>query len=145
MKKGIDYIGVGICAFCHDGKGNFVLLKRGQNARDEHGNWDLVGGGIEFGDSIETTIRKEVKEELDADVLKIETLGHFDAHREYQGQPTHWVQLAFLVQVDPKLVKLNEPNKFDEIGWFTLNALPSPLHSQFPKFFSLFKDKLKTT
>jgi len=143
MKKGFDYIGVGICAFCHDGNGKFVMVKRGQNARDEHGNWDIIGGGIEFGDTVEETIKKEIKEELDADVLKTEFLGYFDAHREYEGKPTHWVQLAFKVQVDPQQVKNNEPHKFDELGWFDWETLPEPRHSQFPRFFEKFEDKLK--
>lgn len=143
MQKGIDYIGVGICAFCHDGNGKFVMVKRSQNARDEHGKWDIIGGGIEFGDTIEETIKKEVKEELDADILDYEFLGYFDAHREQNGKPTHWVQLAFKVKVDPKQVKLNEPHKFDDLAWFTLDTLPEPIHSQWPKFRNKFEDKLK--
>ncbi|MBI2125690.1 NUDIX domain-containing protein [Candidatus Woesearchaeota archaeon] len=142
MKKGFDYVGVGVCCLCHDGKENIIFLKRGKNARDEHGNWDIVGGGIEFGDSIENTIHKEVMEELGSEVISYEFLGYFDAHREYDGQPTHWVQLAFKVLVNPEKVKLNEPHKFDEMGWFRLNSLPSPIHSQFPKFLEKFRDKL---
>ena len=142
MKKGFDYIGVGVCCLCHDGKKNIVLLKRGKNARDEHGNWDIVGGGIEFGDGIEKTIRKEVMEELGSEVVSCEFLGYYDAHREYQGQPTHWVQLAFKVLVNQDKVKLNEPHKFDELRWFRLDALPSPMHSQFPKFLEKFGHRL---
>jgi 8-oxo-dGTP pyrophosphatase MutT (NUDIX family) len=142
MKKGTDYIGVGVCCFCHDGKGNVVLIKRSVNARDEHGRWDIVGGGIEFGDTPEETVRKEVKEELDADVLDFEFMGFFDAHREHEGKPTHWVQLAFNVLVDPKQVKINEPHKFDDLGWFNFETLPTPMHSQFPKFREKFGDKL---
>ena len=144
MKKGFDYIGVGICAFCHDGKGNVVLVKRSNNARDEHGRWDIVGGGIEFGDTVEDTVHKEIKEELDTEVLGYEFLGYFDAHREYEGKQTHWVQLAFKVLINRERARIAEPHKFDDIGWFTLDALPSPMHSQFPKFFQKFKDKLKT-
>lgn len=120
------------------------MVKRSNNARDEHGRWDIIGGGIEFGDTPEETIKKEIKEELDADVLDYEFLGYFDAFREQNGQPTHWVQLAFKVLVDPKQVKINEPHKFDDIGWFTLESLPAPTHSQFPKFRNKFEAKLKT-
>ena len=46
MKKGEDYIGVSVVYFCHDGKGNFVMAKRSENCRDEIGNWDIGGGGL---------------------------------------------------------------------------------------------------
>jgi hypothetical protein len=37
MRKGYDYPGVAIVFFCHDGNGNFVMSKRGSQARDEGG------------------------------------------------------------------------------------------------------------
>ena len=37
MKKGIDCTGVCVVYFCHDGEGNFVMGRRSENARDEHG------------------------------------------------------------------------------------------------------------
>ena len=52
MKKGVDFIGVTIVFWCHDGKGNVLLALRGPNCRDEHGTWDPGGGGLEFGDSV---------------------------------------------------------------------------------------------
>ncbi|OGI60267.1 hypothetical protein A2641_00530 [Candidatus Nomurabacteria bacterium RIFCSPHIGHO2_01_FULL_37_25] len=51
MQKGFDYTGVTVVYFCHDGKGNVVFSKRNENCRDEHGAWDIGGGGVEFGDS----------------------------------------------------------------------------------------------
>lgn len=45
LVKGVDYIGVCVVYFCHDGKGEFVMAKRSSNARDEHGRWDIGGGG----------------------------------------------------------------------------------------------------
>ena len=69
MKRGEDYTGVAVVYFCHDGKGNFLLNKRGVNCRDEHGTWDPGGGGIEFGDTVENSLRKEIKEEYCTDVI----------------------------------------------------------------------------
>lgn len=53
MKKGIDYIGVSVVYFCHDGRGSFVMHKRGPSTRDEHSCRDIGGGGLEFGENIE--------------------------------------------------------------------------------------------
>jgi len=134
MQKGVDYIGVSIVFLCHDIRGNILLAKRGQNSRDERGNWDVGGGGLEFDGTVESTLKKEIKEEYCTDVLDYEFLGYRDVHRENDGKNTHWIALDFKVLVDGDEVKNGEPHKFDEIGWFRLDNLPSPLHSQFPVF-----------
>jgi len=144
IKRGVDYIGVSICYFCHDGEGNFAMMKRGQNTRDEHGVWDIGGGGLEFGETVEQRLRAEIKEEYCADVLDYEFLGYQDVHRTHQGKETHWIALNFKVLVDRNQVKNGEPHKFDEVAWFTLDNLPptEEMHSQLPDFFKMFKDKL---
>ena len=142
MQKGIDYIGNTVVYFCHDGKGNVLLSKRGKNSRDEQGTWDPGGGGVEFGDTIESTLKKEIVEEYCTDVLSYEFLGYRDVHREHEGRKTHWIALDFKVLVDREKARNGEPHKLDAIGWFTLKNLPSPLHSQFPKFLELYKNKL---
>lgn len=142
MIKGVDYTGISIVFFCHDGKGNYLLSKRGKNCRDEHGRWDPGGGGLDFDDKVEDVLKKEIKEEYCADILKFDFLGFRDVHRVHEGKKTHWVALDFKVLVDPRQVKNGEPHKFDEIKWFCLDKLPVPLHSQFPAALKQYKDKL---
>ena len=142
MKKGIECIGVSVVYFCHDGAGNVLLAKRSENSRDEKGRWDIGGGAVEFGENIEETVKKEIKEEYSTDVQKLEFLGFRDVHREHGGVPTHWVALDFKVLVDRSMAKIGEPHKFDDLGWFTLSALPSPIHSQLPTFLEKYKDAL---
>lgn len=141
-KKGIDYTGITIVYFCHDGKGNFVMAQRSSQARDEQGRWDVGAGGLEFDDTIENTLKKEIKEEYCTDVLDFEFLGYRDVHREHEGKKTHWVTFDFKVLVEPSLVRIGEPHKFDNIGWFTLENLPNPIHSQLSNFLNLYKHKL---
>lgn len=142
MKKGEDYTGIAIVYLCHDDKGNYLLNKRSQNARDEHGRWDCGGGGLEFDDTVENTLRKEIKEEYCTDVISFEFLGYRDVHRENSGKKSHWIALDFKVLVDSKKVKNGEPNKFDEVKWFKLEEFPKPLHSQLPNFLKLYKDQI---
>lgn len=135
LRRGIDHVGVGVAAVIHDGSGNILLMKRGLEARDEQGRWDICGGAIEFGESIEEAIRRELMEELRVDALEIQFLTAYDAHRIHEGSPTHWVQVVHAVRVDPSAVKIGEPHKIAEIGWFNTSGLPNPLHSQFQKSF----------
>ena len=142
MNVGFDCVGVSIVYFCHDGQGKFVMAHRSQNARDEQNCWDIGGGKLEFDDTVEDTLRKEIREEYGADVLNYEFLGFRDVHRTNGGKPTHWVALDFKVQVDPNKVKIGEPHKFDRIDWFTLDALPDRMHSELPRIFKLYREKL---
>ncbi len=142
LKKGTDYTGVSVVFFCHDGKGKFLMSRRSVNTRDEHGKWDLGGGGVEFGHTIEETLRKELREEYCIEPIVHEFLGYMDVHREHQGRTTHWIALVFKVLVDPVSVRIGEPDMCDELGWFTLDSLPDNLHSQFPKLLELYGDQL---
>lgn len=142
MLKGQDYTGVSVVYFCHDGQGNVVLAKRSTKARDEQGRWDIGGGGLEFNDTVEDTLRKEIREEYDADVLNYKFLGFRDVHRIHNDKPTHWIALDFKVLVDRLQVKNHEPEKFEEVKWFPITALPQPLHSQLPTFFDKYRTRL---
>jgi len=131
LKRGVDFIGVTCSFVCHDGKGNILLHKRSKNCRDEQGNWDNGGGAHEFGHNFEDTIKREIEEEYGAKAFNLQFVKVYDAHRKLKdGTPTHWVAVLYVAQVDPKQAKNNEPHKIDEIGWFSLDNLPSPLHSQ---------------
>jgi len=142
MRRGKDYTGISIVYWCHDGKGNVLLNKRGATCRDEQGCWDNGGGGLEFGHLIEDTLRREIAEEYSTDVLEHEFLGYRDVHRIHEGRKTHWVALDFKVLVDRTKAKNGEPHKFDAVEWFSLAHLPRPLHSQVPPFLKLYKGKL---
>lgn len=143
FKKGEDYTGISIVFLCHDGKGNILLNKRSTKCRDEHGTWDPGGGGLEFGDTVENTLKKEIAEEYCTDVLDFEFLGYRDVHREHDGRKTHWLALDFKVLVDRNKVKNGEPHKLEAVEWFRLDNLPQPQHSQFPNFLRLYRDKIQ--
>ena len=143
MRRSIDYIGVGVVFFCHDGKGNVLLNKRSEKSRDEHNMWDPGGGCIEFGETAVDALKREIKEEYCTDIIDSEFLGYRDVFRiDGEGNNNHWVALDFKVLIDRKKVKNGVPDKHKEIEWFSANNLPSPLHSQFPFFLKKYGGKL---
>lgn len=137
-----QHIGVAVVYFCHDGKGNVVLSKRGLKCRDEQGTWDPGGGALDFGEHVEATLCREIKEEYGADVMSYEFLGYRDVHRGEGEHRSHWITLDYKVLVDTAQVHNAEPHKLDAVEWFRLDALPEPLHSQFPHFLEKYRDKL---
>lgn len=142
LRNGEDFTGVTIVYFCHDGEGNMLMHKRGLRCRDEQGHWDCGGGGLEFGDTVEDTLRKEIAEEFGTDVLAHEFLGYRDVHRVNNGKKTHWIALDFKVLVDREKAHNAEPHKFDAIGWFPIGEFPEPRHSQYQAFWDRYQSRL---
>ena len=62
MKKGVDYIGVGVGAVIFNSEGKVFLSKRGPKARNEVGTWEFPGGGVEFGEKLADALVREIKE-----------------------------------------------------------------------------------
>lgn len=126
---------------CHDGKGNYLLHQRGPNTRDEAGRWDWGGGAVEFGENIEDALRREIREEYRAEALDYEFLGFRQVHREADGKKTHWIAFDYRARVDPAQVSAADPD-VEKIGWFKMNDLPQPLHSQIPTALEKYRAKL---
>ena len=129
MEVGTDYIGVGTSLVCHDGQGHVFLNKRSRNCRDEWGKWDHCGGKLEFGESPEQCVERELREEYGCEPLNCRFGGIVNTIRAIKGRKTHWVILVYLVQIDPQKAHNNEPEKFEEVGWFELSQLPAERHT----------------
>ncbi len=142
--KGVSFTGITTVFWCYDSSCRLFLAKRSQNARDEHGRWDPGAGGLKHGNTLEENVRRELKEEYDVEPLRIDFIGYRDVFRQLDdGTPTHWLAMDFAAKVEPHKVKINEPDTFDDHGWFALEALPDPLHSQFDTFMRLHGDTFR--
>ena len=142
MQKGVDFTGIAVVFFCHDGNGTYLAGKRSRNARDERGCWDIGGGGVKHGELLEGALRREVKEEYGADIISHEFLGFREVLRMIDGVPTHWIVFDFKVQINPDDVVNGDPEKIDEICWFRMPELPSPHLSQVPSTMQTYRLKL---
>jgi len=143
--KGTSFVGVTTCFVCHDGNGHIFMAKRSKNARDENGNWDVGGGGLKWGVTATDNVMREIEEEYSTTPTEVTFLGYRDVFRKSSdGTSTHWLALDFIALVNRDEVKINEPEMFDDSGWFTLNNLPTPLHSQLNILFDKHKSELKS-
>lgn len=131
VKAGEDYIAISTPFYCNDGNGNFLLHKRSKNCRDEQGKWDPGGGRLEFGLTPEENVLKEVGEEYGCKGVIQKSIPSHTILRINNGKKTHWIVFPFFIKVKKSEVKINEPDKIDELGWFRLTNLPKPLHSGF--------------
>ncbi len=68
MKRGVDYIGVGVGAILVNAEGSVFLAKRGEKAKNERGTWEFPGGSVEFGETLSEALKREMLEEYDIEI-----------------------------------------------------------------------------
>jgi mutator protein MutT len=136
MKPGTDYIGIGVGAFILNEEGEVFLMKRGPKSKNEIGHWSLPGGTVEFGETMRDTILREVREELG---IEIDLDGQLPATDHIlSGEKQHWITTIFPARIIFGTPEILEPEKCTEIGWFALEALPTPLASSVEKAVNSF-------
>ena len=75
-----------ICVFLHQSK---ILVAEGYDPKKDQTFYRPLGGGIEFGERSDETIRREMLEELDAEVADLKYLGTFENIFVFNGNPGH--------------------------------------------------------
>ena len=123
MKAGKDYIGVGCGAFIINENGQLLLQKR--NKESEKGYWSIPGGKLEWMETFEDAVKREVKEECDVEIKVEKLLGICDHIVKKDNQ--HWVSPSFLCTITEGIPKIMEPTKHTDMKWFDLDRLPEKL------------------
>jgi 8-oxo-dGTP diphosphatase len=125
MKPGTDYIGVGVGAFILNDTGEVLLMRRGPGSKSEVCAWALPGGRVEFNETLRDAVMRETREELGIELDIDGQLPAFDHILPDESQ--HWITSIFTARVSSGEPAIQETEKCDEIGWFPLDALPSPI------------------
>ncbi len=118
MKRGIDYIGVGVGAAIFNNKGQLLIMLRGKKAKNERGTWEIPGGSVEFNETFEQALKREVKEEIGVEIEIIELLGICD--HIIPSEKQHWVAPTFICKIIKGKPKIKEKDKCEKLDWFTL-------------------------
>lgn len=81
-------------------KNNKILVIAGHDYYKNKNFYRLVGGGIEFRETGEQALRREVKEEINAEIKNVKYLGLIENIFNYEGQDMH--EIVLLYQADFK-------------------------------------------
>lgn len=125
MKRGIDYIGVGVGAIILNQNGQLFLACRGPLAKNERGLWEFPGGSVEFGERLEDALKREIREEYGIEIEIGPLIDIVDHILPEEGQ--HWVSPTYLCWLTGGEPQILEPGKCTAIGWFDVEYPPSPL------------------
>ena len=111
----------GAIIFAED-TGRFLLQQRA-NYISEGGTWNLIGGGIDPGESIEEAVFREIAEEAGHELSGKLHLLHIYKRDKFKY---YSFLLPVPIEFDPV------PNReAQDYRWVTLDELPSPLHYGF--------------
>ncbi len=132
MKFGVDYIGIFAAAICFDAEGNFLMGKRGGQARDRHGEWEFPGGGVEIGESIEAALTRELREECGTEPTRLQQV----LVKEFIERGMHYCGFYYAAEIDRDAVYVAEP-VYDEFAWFTLETVPDTVKQKY--YFDIIK------
>ena len=105
------------CAFIHkDGK--LFVARRADTKKFLPGKYELPGGHIEFGETIEEGLKREIKEEFRSDVHIGEPFNVFTYTRD--NDTVHSIEVDYFVTLaDPNQnIKLN-PEEHSEFQWIS--------------------------
>ena len=125
MKRGIDYIGVGVGAVIVDEQGRLFLARRGPAAKNERGLWEFPGGSVELGETLAEALQREMGEEYGIEIAVGALLDVVDHILPQEGQ--HWVSPTFICTIVSGQPRILEPSKCSAIGWFLPHEVPADL------------------
>ena len=119
--SGHPRVGVGILIVDERGRVLLTLRKRPPEA----GCWSIVGGKVEYLETLEQSAVREAREEVGLDISLDGLLCVTDHLLPEEGQ--HWVSPAYLGRVLTGEAKNCEPQKTSEVRWFAPAELPPNL------------------
>jgi len=116
--------------------GCVLLIRKAQGPYK--GAWDLPGGGIEFGESPEDTVRRELMEETNVSVQRLELLAVYHKRLTYtlpggEQEDLEHIGIIYRVEVDRTVSLRTEPDGIDSLGaqWVRLDQLEGERLSPF--------------
>lgn len=126
LQPGRNCIGVGVFALIQNAAKEILLCRsvHTDKKNDDYAFvWSMIGGTVEYGETLEDALIREVIEETNLPIKVIEFLNY----NEYLKPDRHWVAFNFLAQAETNRFVNIEPEKQADLQWFRLTELPKEL------------------
>jgi 8-oxo-dGTP diphosphatase len=99
---------VGVLGLAINKEGNFLhTLRHSPEHPAVHKKWQIPGGGMEFGESAEVTVIRELQEELGVDAIIIHPHPIVRTNT-WEEHKSHVVLITYLVDIGDQKITLNE-------------------------------------
>ncbi len=97
-----------------------LLIKRG--TQPDRGFWAVPGGYVNWNESVEDSVRREVKEETNLDVKQLKLIGVYSSPKRH---PKQLINITYLVGVSDGRLKHGDDAL--DAKWVKLEDLPDKL------------------
>ncbi len=120
---GIDFPGFGVGLVIQRADARVLLYKRVK--APEAGHWNIVGGKVDHMEHSADAARREAEEETGLTITAVRPLGISEQRIEADRQ--HWISVLYKAEAFEGEPRITEPDKLSDMGWFSIDDLPSPL------------------
>lgn len=103
---------------------NKTLLLLRKNTGFEDGNYSLISGKVEAGESLQESVIREALEEAGIVVERNDVSLVHTLHRKTSDQQTNWIDFFFKASVWSGEIENKEPDKCGGLHWFSTDQLP---------------------
>ncbi|HOI18957.1 MAG TPA: NUDIX hydrolase [Candidatus Woesearchaeota archaeon] len=115
-KEDHPYVGVDNIIINSDGK--ILLIKRSLKSKNYPGYWGLVGGWMQWGETVEDALKREAKEEIGCEIDVIRFTGrYYDAKGRHPTKTS--LCLPHLTKITKGIPIANQPEEILDVGWFS--------------------------
>ncbi len=131
MKDNYPKVGVGVMII----KNGKVLFHKRKGSHGD-GEYAWPGGHLEYMESFEDCVRREVYEEAGIEIKNIKFLRLLNL-KSYA--PKHYVDLGFIAEWASGEPQILEPEKNDGWNWYDMDELPSPRFKSVDTYIEAYK------
>ncbi|HEY1074744.1 MAG TPA: NUDIX domain-containing protein [Patescibacteria group bacterium] len=111
-------VGAGV-VIIQDGK-TLLAKRKGSHSA---GCWGSMGGHVEFGETPVEAVKREAREELGIEIGNVQFVTCMNMIKEGK----HYLDVSFTAEIVSGEPIIQEPDKIEEIGWYSLTELPDNL------------------
>ncbi len=126
-----------MCTFIHDGK---ILASSAVDKIDNKHFYRLPGGRIEFDESSEQALRREIQEELGSEIENLRLLDVVENRFKYEGKRGHEIvfvysgDLAHTELYDQPAIHFTDEGNQYSVEWVEINRLIREKIPLYPEF-----------
>lgn len=98
----------------------FLVVKRSEEDDLYPGSWEFPGGHLEFGETINNALKRELKEEIGFSNFDNPIITNYtDEIKENNGNKTHNIELDFVIKVNKEKINVTLSKEHIEYAWVT--------------------------